>query len=80
MGLASLILDLISSDGVVTREGCYRIDPRYTHEQLATMIGAKRVAVTRAFGALQEVGCVRRQRRYIYVVDLGALKRLAAGE
>jgi CRP/FNR family transcriptional regulator len=77
--LASLILDLITSHGVVTREGYYRINPRYTHEQLATMIGAKRVAVTRAFGALQEVGCVRLQRRYIYVLDLGALKRLAAG-
>lgn len=76
--LAGLILDLILSDGAVTREGYYRINPRYTQEQLATMIGAKRVAVTRAFGALQEVGGVQLQRRQIYVVDLRALKQLAA--
>ena len=78
--LASLILDLISSHGVVTREGYYKINSRYTQEELATMIGAKRVSVTRAFGALQEDGCVQLQRRYIYIIDLSALKQLAAGD
>ena len=77
--LASLILDLLQSEGVITREGHYRILPRYTHEDLATMIGAKRVAVTRAFGALQEVGGVRLLRRQIYVIDLSALQQLATG-
>ncbi len=75
--LASLILDLIQSEGVVTREGHYKIPYHYTHEQLAIMIGAKRVAVTRAFGKLQDAGCVRLWRRKIYVVDLAALSRLA---
>ena len=75
--LASLILDLIQSEGVVTREGRYKILTHYTHEQLATMIGAKRVAVTRAFGKLQDAGCVRLWRRQIYVVDLATLRRLA---
>jgi CRP/FNR family cyclic AMP-dependent transcriptional regulator len=75
--LASLILDLIQSEGVITREGHYKILNHYTHEQLATMIGAKRVAVTRAFGRLQDAGCVRLWRRQIYVVDLATLRRLA---
>jgi CRP/FNR family transcriptional regulator, cyclic AMP receptor protein len=75
--LASLILDLIQSEGVVTREGRYKILTHYTHEQLATMIGAKRVAVTRAFGTLQDAECVRLWRRQIYVVDLATLRRLA---
>ncbi len=75
--LAGLILDLIQSEGVVTREGHYQILNHYTHEQLATMIGAKRVAVTRAFGKLQDAGCVRLLRRQIYVVDLATLRRLA---
>jgi CRP-like cAMP-binding protein len=75
--LASLILDLVQSEGVVTREGHYKITTSYTHEQLATMIGAKRVAVTRAFGKLQDAGCVRLWRRQIYVVDLATLRRLA---
>ena len=77
--LASLILDLLQREGVITREGHYRILPRYTHEDLATMIGAKRVAVTRAFRALEELGGVRLQRRQIYVIDLSALTQVAAG-
>jgi len=75
--LASLLLDLVQSEGVVTREGHYKIVSHYTHEQLAAMIGAKRVAVTRAFGTLQNSECVRLFRRQIYVVDLDALKRVA---
>jgi CRP/FNR family cyclic AMP-dependent transcriptional regulator len=39
--LASMLLRLIESQGVVTPEG-YRIPIRYTHQQIATMIGATR--------------------------------------
>ena len=41
--LASLILTLVDSEGLVTDES-YRIPTRYTQEQLASMIGCKRVA------------------------------------
>ncbi len=75
--LASLILDLLQSEGVVTRQGHYRITAHYTHEQLASMIGAKRVAVTRAFGTLQDIGCVQLLRRQVHVTDLATLSRLA---
>jgi len=44
------------------------------------MIGAKRVAVTRAFGKLQDIGCVQLLRRQIYVIDLATLSRLAVEE
>jgi CRP/FNR family transcriptional regulator len=71
--LASLILDLVQSEGVVTREGHYKIVARYTHGQLAAMIGASRVSATRAFRNLQDIGCVRLSRRQIYVVDLAVL-------
>jgi CRP/FNR family transcriptional regulator, cyclic AMP receptor protein len=77
--LASLLFDLVQREGVVTREGYYKILSYYTQEQLATMIGAKRVSVTRAFGKLQDNGCVQLRRRQIYVVDLAALKQVAAG-
>ena len=76
--LASLILDLVQSEGVVTREGHYKIVTHYTHEQLAAMIGTQRGSVTRAFGTLQDSGCVRLIRRLIYVVDLDVLKRRAS--
>jgi CRP-like cAMP-binding protein len=75
--LASLILDLVEGEGIVTREGYYAIHTPYTHEQLATMIGARRVAVTRAFRNLQEAGGVRRNGRGIHVIDLAALQRCA---
>jgi CRP/FNR family transcriptional regulator, cyclic AMP receptor protein len=76
--LAALILDLVQGEGVVTREGHYRVSTRYSHEELASMIGLKRVAVTRAFGGLQHSGYVQLRRRQIYVTDLAALKGLAA--
>ncbi len=74
--LASMILRLCQSEGVVTTEG-YMIPTRYTHEQLATMIGAQRVAVTRAFNRLRDIGAVELRRRTIYVRDVEALKRAA---
>jgi CRP/FNR family transcriptional regulator, cyclic AMP receptor protein len=49
--LATLILTLVDSEGVVSTES-YRIPTHYTHERLASMIGCKRVAVTRAFRKL----------------------------
>jgi CRP/FNR family transcriptional regulator, cyclic AMP receptor protein len=75
--LAGLILELIQDEGVVTREGHYKIDFRYTHEQLSTMIGAKRVSVSRAFKTLQDTGCLWVQRRRIMVLDLARLAQLA---
>ena len=74
--LASLILRLIESEGVVTGEG-YKVPTRYTHQQLATMIGAGRVAVSRAFARLREEGVVKLRERRIVVADLKALRRIA---
>jgi len=61
---------------VVSSES-YRIPTHYTHEQLASMIGCKRVAVTRAFRKLEEGGAVQLKERRIVVTDLDVLKNLA---
>jgi CRP-like cAMP-binding protein len=61
---------------VVSNES-YRIPTHYTHEQLASMIGCKRVAVTRAFRKLEAGGAVELEDRRIVVQDLDALKDLA---
>jgi CRP/FNR family cyclic AMP-dependent transcriptional regulator len=74
--LANFILHLVESEGVVTREG-YKIPTRYTHRQLATMIGSKRETVTKAFTLLQQAGAVQLKRRRIHVKDMEALKRVA---
>jgi DNA-binding transcriptional regulator YhcF (GntR family) len=55
----------------------YRIPTHYTHEQLASMIGCKRVAVTRAFRRLEEGEAVELKDRRIVVKDIDALKDLA---
>ena len=84
--LATLILTLVDSEGVVLSlvdseralgTHSYRIPTHYTHDQLASMIGCKRVAVTRAFRRLEEGGAVELKKRHIVVQDLDALKDLA---
>jgi CRP/FNR family transcriptional regulator, cyclic AMP receptor protein len=75
--LASLILQLVEKEGIVTGKGRYRLSAHYTHEQLALMIGAKRVAVSRAMKGLREAGAVETGRRRIVVKDARALGRIA---
>ena len=74
--LATLILNLVDSEGVVSSES-YRIPTHYTHDQLASMIGCKRVAVTRAFRKLEDGGALQLKERRIVVKDIDALKDLA---
>jgi CRP/FNR family transcriptional regulator, cyclic AMP receptor protein len=78
--LASVLLWLTSEEGIVVGSGDYVIPYRYTHAQLGTIIGAKRVAVTRAFGLLQDEGVLQLLRRRIHVKNLGLLRRIAEQE
>ena len=77
--LARLVLRLVESEGIVTREG-YKIPTHSTHQQLGEMIGATRVATTRALGKLRRAGAVELRERRIYVNDIEALKKHVAGE
>lgn len=74
--LAALVLHLCQSEGVVTGEG-YKIPTRYTHQQLGEMVGAKRVAATRALGKLRRIGAVEFKQRHIYVKDVKVLQQVA---
>jgi CRP/FNR family transcriptional regulator, cyclic AMP receptor protein len=74
--LASLILRLSASEGIVSREGI-RIETPYTHEQLSTMIGARREAVTKALKELKEKGAVEVVKRRIHLRDREVLEREA---
>ena len=74
--LSSMILRLLESEGLVTPHG-YKISTRYTHRQLATMIGANREAVTRALEKLLREGTVQLTNRHLYVQNPEALRRVA---
>jgi CRP/FNR family transcriptional regulator, cyclic AMP receptor protein len=75
--MASHILRLLESEGVVDRRGGCKLPTAYTHEELGTMIGAERVAVNRALGRLQGEGVVELRQRRIHVSDPEALRRIA---
>ncbi len=76
--LAGLLYMLVESEGVMSQEGPM-IPTHYTHQQLASMIGANRESVTRAFAELQEAGCIEVRNCHVYVKDFDALRR-DAGE
>jgi CRP/FNR family transcriptional regulator, cyclic AMP receptor protein len=78
--LASIIAWLINEEGIVARSGDRVIPYHYTHEQLGTIIGTRRVAVTLAFKALQDEGAVELRQRRIHVKDLELLQRIADQE
>jgi CRP/FNR family transcriptional regulator, cyclic AMP receptor protein len=50
--LASLILRLSERQGITTANGSHMIPTRYTHQQMASIVGSNREAVTRAFRKL----------------------------
>jgi CRP/FNR family transcriptional regulator, cyclic AMP receptor protein len=75
--LASLILQLVEAEGIVTGKGRYRLSTHYTHEQFALMVGAKRVAVSRAMKGLREAGAVETGRQRIVIKDAEELGRIA---
>ena len=76
--LVGVLLMLFESEGVMTPDGPM-IPTRYTHHQLASMIGSNREAVTRAFSELREGGGVEVRDRRVYVTDPDALARASGG-
>jgi CRP/FNR family cyclic AMP-dependent transcriptional regulator len=75
--LASVLLNLAG----VMPEQPQRSEPpsvvRYTHQQLADMIGSYRETVTKAIGELRESRAVRIEGDTIFLTDVGHLKHLA---
>ena len=75
--LAGLIFRLSEHRGLVAGEGGRRVSTRYTHQQLASLVGSYREAVTRAMGELRKAGVVEIRDQYIHVTDAEALARFA---
>jgi CRP/FNR family transcriptional regulator, cyclic AMP receptor protein len=77
--LASLLLQLMDRYGRVTPDGI-RIDERFTHLQLAEMIGTSRETLTKVINELRDAGLIDVRERMVWVLDadgLDAVKRSA---
>ena len=72
--LAGLILRLSNSQDSVAGAGGRRVPVRYTHRQLAGLVGSYREAVTRAMGELRKAGVVEIRDQHIHVTDADALE------
>jgi CRP/FNR family cyclic AMP-dependent transcriptional regulator len=75
--LAGLILSLSEHQGVVMDDGSCMIPTRYTHQQLASMVGSNREAITRDLGRLRKAGAREIRDRHLYVTDVDELERYA---
>jgi len=73
--LAGQLLELMDRYGRVTPQGI-RIDERFTHMQLAEMIGTSRETLTKVLNELRESGLIDVRERLVWVLDADALEHL----
>jgi CRP/FNR family transcriptional regulator len=73
--LAGKLLDLMDRYGRVTPNGI-RIDERFTHMQLAEMIGTSRETLTKVLNELRDSGLIDVRERLIWVLDVDGLEAL----
>jgi CRP-like cAMP-binding protein len=52
---------------------------RYTHQQLAEMIGSYRETVTKALGEFREAGLIRVEEDAVHLTDIGRLRQIVGG-
>lgn len=75
--LASVLLNLAGVTGTIQPSEAQPSVVRYTHQQLAEMIGSYRETVTKAIGELREAGLIRIEDDAITITDLDQLQKLA---
>jgi CRP/FNR family cyclic AMP-dependent transcriptional regulator len=73
--LAAKLLELMDRYGRVTPTGI-RIDERFTHMQLAEMIGTSRETLTKVLNELRDAHLIDVRDRLVWVIDAEGLDRL----
>jgi CRP/FNR family cyclic AMP-dependent transcriptional regulator len=74
--LSAKLLELMDRYGRVTPTGI-RIDERFTHMQLAEMIGTSRETLTKVLNELRDQALVDVRDRMIWILDAPGLERVA---
>ncbi len=75
--LASLLLQL-AHPAPGQRQGPIPLPVRYTHQQLAEMIGTYRETVTKVLNDFRQQGWIRIEHGRIQLVDIAALEKMVA--
>jgi CRP/FNR family cyclic AMP-dependent transcriptional regulator len=75
--LAALLLDLAYQHGSGT-DSEVRIEMLLSQEELASLTGASRATVTRAFSNLRRRGIISTGQREIIITDIAALRKIAS--
>jgi CRP-like cAMP-binding protein len=75
--LASVLLNLANISVAPVPVDAPPAVMRYTHQQLAEMVGSYRETVTKAMGEFREAGLIRVEEETVYLTDLEELQRLA---
>lgn len=76
--LATVLLNLAQHPAAAA--GTTPVVTRYTHQQLAEMIGSYRETVTKAIGEFREAGLIRVEEDAIYLTNMARLRELMAGK
>lgn len=76
--LATVLINLAQTPGALP--GDPLVVTRYTHQQLAEMIGSYRETVTKAIGEFREANLIRVEEDAIYLTNLPRLQDLMAGK
>jgi CRP-like cAMP-binding protein len=75
--LATVLLSLSAVTAVAPEAADIPAVVRYTHQQLAEMIGSYRETVTKAIGEFREAGLIRIDEGAIYLTNIEVLQQLA---
>jgi len=74
--LAQLLIKLAQMNGVVNRDGATTLQNKFTHQEMANMIGAIRQTVTENINAFKRAGHIRCVDGHITIVAMDRLHEL----
>ena len=78
--VAQLVVHLCNQYGVKEDMGAVRIDIRFTHQDVSSMINTSRVTVSNVFSLFADEGILEKVNGLFVVTDFGKLESLASGE